>query len=113
MEIKTLPLEGPEADPVELCARVRAICRDGPGEVVCDATALTTPTLRTVNALARAALTARGLGVSFRVRASPALHGLLDLVGLGEPLGQPLREAEQREPPRRVQEGVEPDDPPV
>ena len=71
---------------VELCARVSAICRDGPGEVVCDATALTAPTLGTVHALARAALTARRLGVPFRVRPSPALHGLLALVGLGEPL---------------------------
>ncbi|MFG2295025.1 hypothetical protein [Streptomyces sp. NPDC048603] len=121
MEIRILALEGPEADPVELCARVRAICRDGPGEVVCDATALTAPTLGAVNALARAALTARRLGVPFRVRASPALQALLDLVGLGEPLGQPLqqplrqplRQAEQREPAGRVQEGVEPDDPPA
>ncbi|QES52537.1 hypothetical protein DEJ50_20230 [Streptomyces venezuelae] len=109
VEIRILALEGPEVDPVELCARVRAICRDGPGEVVCDATALTAPTLGAVNAVARAALTARRLGVPFRVRASPALHALLDLVGLG----QPLREPEQREPPGRVQEGVEPDDPAV
>lgn len=104
-----MALEGPEPDVAELCARVRVLCRDGPDSVVCDATAVTAPTLATVQALARAALTARRLGVPLRVRAAPALRALLHLVGLVELLGEP----EEREPPGGVEEGVEPDDLPV
>lgn len=104
-----MALEGPEPDAAELCAHVSALCRDGPGGVVCDATGVTAPTLRTVQALARAALTARRLGVPLRVRAAPPLHALLHLVGLVELLGEP----EEREPPGGVEEGVEPDDLPV
>lgn len=110
VETRTLTLEGPEPDTDELCARVRALCRDGPDGVVCEATGSVAPTLATVQALARAALTARRLGVPLRVTgAGPALRALLDLVGLVELLGQ----AEEREPPGGVQEGVEPDDLPV
>ncbi|CAM5558246.1 hypothetical protein SAVIM338S_04592 [Streptomyces avidinii] len=111
MEIRTLTLEGPEPDTAELCARVLALCRDGPGGVVvCDVSAVAAPTLATVQALARAALTARRPGVPFRVTgAGPALRALLDLVGLVELLGEP----EEREPPGGVEEGVEPDDLPV
>ncbi|MER5931589.1 hypothetical protein [Streptomyces sp. NPDC002054] len=113
MDIRTLALQGREPDAAELCARVSDLCRDGPALLVCDATAVTRPTLATAHALARAALTARRLGVPFRVRAAPPLRGLLDLVGLRQPLAEPLRQSEQREPPGRVQEGVEPDDPAV
>ncbi|WP_443065970.1 hypothetical protein [Streptomyces sp. NBC_00503] len=77
---------------------------------MCDVSAVAAPTLSTVQALARAALTARRLGVPFRITgAVPALRALLHLVGLVELLG----EAEEREPPGGVQEGVEPDDLPV
>lgn len=110
MEIRTLALEGPEPDTAELCARVRALCRDGPHGVVCDVGAVASPTLATVQALARAALTARRLGIPFRVTgAPPPLRALLHLVGLVELLGEP----EEREPPGGVEEGVEPDDLPV
>ncbi|MFJ7270208.1 STAS domain-containing protein [Streptomyces sp. NPDC099050] len=107
METRTLALEGPEPDTVELCARVRTLCRDGPDAVVCDVRAVAAPTLATVQALARAALTARRLGIPLRVTgAGPALRALLHLVGLVELLGEP----EEREPPGGVEEGVEPDD---
>lgn len=105
---RTLTLEGSEPDTAELCARVRELCGDGPVGVVCEASGVAAPTLATVQALARAAVTARRLGVPFRVRAAPPLRGLLHLVGLVELLGEP----EQREPPGGVQEGVQPDDPP-
>ncbi|MEV8534951.1 hypothetical protein [Streptomyces sp. NPDC051211] len=121
METRTLALDGPEPDIADLSARVRALCRDGPGELVCDARAVTEPTLATVDALARAALTARRHGTPFRVladgrlRALLTLAGLTGLTGLTGPagLGEPLRESEQREPPGRVQEGVQADDPAV
>lgn len=104
MEIRTLALEGPEPDAAELCARVRALCRDGPDVVVCDVRAVVPPTLATVQALARAALTARRLGVSLRVTgAPPPLRALLHLVGLVELLGEP----EEREPAGGVEEGVQ------
>ncbi|MGW0362143.1 STAS domain-containing protein [Streptomyces sp. NPDC002990] len=109
MEIRTVALEGQEPDTAELCARVRELCRDGPDWMVCDVSGVVAPTLATVQALARAALTARRLGVRFEVRAAPPLRGLLELVGLGET----LREAEEREPPLGVQEGVEAGDPAV
>lgn len=109
MEIRTLGLRGPEPDTDELCAHVRELCGDGPEAVVCDARGVAAPTLVTVQALARAALTARRLGVPFRVRAAPSLRALLDLVGLVQLLGEP----EEREPAGGVEEGVEPDDLPV
>ncbi|MEU3727050.1 STAS domain-containing protein [Streptomyces sp. NPDC031705] len=108
MEIRTLALEGPEPDVPALCARVREASRHGP--VTCDAGGVTEPTLATVDALARMALAARRHGAPFGVTgAAPPLRALLHLAGLGELLRQP----EQREPPRRVQEGVQPDDPPL
>ncbi|RST06300.1 STAS domain-containing protein [Streptomyces sp. WAC07149] len=107
----TLALEGPHPDVPALRARVRQACRDAPGQPVsCDARRVTAPTLATVEALARMALTAKRHGAPFTVTgAAPRLQALLHLVGLGELLRQP----EQREPPRRVQEGVQPDDPPL
>ncbi|MDK9497341.1 STAS domain-containing protein [Streptomyces katrae] len=109
---RTLALEGPRPDVPALCARLRELCRAGPGRpVTCDARAAAEPpTLATVDALARMALTAKRHGAPFTVTgAAPRLQALLHLVGLGELLRQP----EQREPPRRVQEGVQPDDPPL
>ncbi len=105
-----MALEGPEPDTVELCTRVRTLCRDGPDAVVCDVRAVATPTLATVQALARAALTARLLDIPFRVTgAAPPLRALLHLVGLVELLGEP----EEREPPGGVEEGIEPGDLPL
>ncbi|MFJ1973360.1 STAS domain-containing protein [Streptomyces sp. NPDC087903] len=99
--------------------RVTGLCEDlrtlleatGAGVVVCDAGGLGPPGLGTVELLARLQLTARRAGVRLRLRdPDPALHALLDLVGLRfEMEGQP----EQREPPLRVEEEVEPGEPAV
>ncbi|MGC2999464.1 STAS domain-containing protein [Streptomyces sp. G35A] len=93
------------------CDAVRALL-DGGGAgrvVVCDVGGLGPPGLAAVNLLARLQLTARRAGGRIRLRdPSPALHALLDLVGLRfEVEGQP----EQREPPLGVEEAVEPGDP--
>ncbi|MYV75284.1 STAS domain-containing protein [Streptomyces sp. SID1046] len=105
-----LPGPGPAApqDAALLCARLARLYDGGAGAVVCDAAAVTAPGLGDVQVLARLRLAARGRPLRV-TGAAPALRALLDLVGLVELLG----EAEQREPPRGVQEGVEPDDPAV
>ncbi|PWE09100.1 hypothetical protein DD630_21440 [Streptomyces sp. BSE7F] len=95
------------------CEALRALL-DGGGRgrvVVCDVAGLGPPGLAAVNLLARLQLTARRAGGRIRLRdPSPALCALLDLVGLRfETEGQ----SEQREPPLRVQEAVEPGDPAV
>ncbi|MFI8386328.1 STAS domain-containing protein [Streptomyces sp. NPDC085540] len=109
MKIRRLVLPGPgPADPQDtalLRARLARLYEDGARAVECDARAVTAPGLGTVEVLARLRLTARGRPLRV-TGAAPALRALLDLVGLVELLG----EAEQREPPRGVQEGVEPDD---
>ncbi|MEV7992871.1 STAS domain-containing protein [Streptomyces sp. NPDC086077] len=95
-----------------LCDDVRALLEDtGAPVVVCDVGAIGPPGLGTVDLLARLALTAKRAGSGIRLRdPDPALHALLDLVGLRfEVEGQP----EQREPPLGVQEAVEPGDPSV
>ncbi|WP_454332678.1 STAS domain-containing protein [Streptomyces glaucescens] len=95
-----------------LCEDVRVLLEGGgPTVVVCDVGALGPPGLATVDLLARLQLTARRAGGRIRLRdPAPALHALLDLVGLRfEVEGQP----EQREPPLGVQEAVEPGDPAV
>jgi len=81
----------------------------GADVVVCDVAGLGPPGLTTVDLLARLELTARRAGGRIRLRApDPALQALLALVGLRfEVEGQP----EQREPPLRVEEAVEPGDP--
>ncbi|MFF7855355.1 STAS domain-containing protein [Streptomyces sp. NPDC007904] len=93
------------------CDAVRALLDGGGagGVVVCDVGGLGPPGLAAVNLLARLQLTARRAGGRIRLRdPSPALHALLDLVGLRfEVEGQP----EQREPPLGVEEAVEPGDP--
>ncbi|MET9957581.1 STAS domain-containing protein [Streptomyces sp. NPDC006326] len=108
-----LTVPGPVLLPGEAAAlreRIGVLARDGPREVLCDVSALTRPGLGTVDALARLALAARRHGIRLRLTgATPGLRGLLDLVGLVELLG----EAEEGEPAGGVQEGVEPDDPPL
>ncbi|WP_411148264.1 STAS domain-containing protein [Streptomyces sp. A30] len=95
-----------------LCDDVRALLKtSGERTVVCDVGGLGPPGLGTVDLLARLELTARRAGGRIRLRdPAPALHALLDLVGLRfETEGQP----EQREPALGVEEAVEPGDPPV
>ncbi|MGR4883138.1 STAS domain-containing protein [Streptomyces sp. LARHCF249] len=110
METTRLVLPGPcptEQHAAGLCARLSRLYEDGAARVECDAGAVTAPGLAAVEVLARLRLTARGYGRGFAVTgAGPALRALLDLVGLAELLG----EAEEGEPARGVQEGVEPDD---
>ncbi|WP_424212139.1 hypothetical protein ACN20G_08545 [Streptomyces sp. BI20] len=62
-----------------------------PGAVLlCDARAVTAPTLRTVDTLARLALAARRAGLPLRLTGVPApLRGLLVLTGLAATLGLP------------------------
>ncbi|MFD5411683.1 STAS domain-containing protein [Streptomyces nojiriensis] len=107
--MRRLVVPGPTptaADGARLCARLVRLYEGGATAVECDAGAVTAPDLAAVEALARLRLTARGHGGFTVTGADPALRALLDLVGLVELLG----EAEQREPPCGVQEGVEPDD---
>ncbi|GHH12667.1 STAS domain-containing protein [Streptomyces lanatus] len=98
-----------------LCDAVTARLEAGSGGaarvVVCDVGGLGPPGLGVVDLLARLQLTARRAGGRIRLRdADPALHALLDLVGLRfEVEGQ----AEEREPALRVEEAVEPGDPAV
>ncbi|MFE7774110.1 STAS domain-containing protein [Streptomyces sp. NPDC057445] len=82
------------ADVPLLCAQLRARgdTDAGPGEVICDAAGLTVADLTAVDAIARLRLTARRLGRDLRLRnAGPELTGLLDLVGLGDEVGQGRR----------------------
>ncbi|MCX4527686.1 MULTISPECIES: STAS domain-containing protein [unclassified Streptomyces] len=108
MEITRLALPGPSPttqDADRLCARLSRLYEDGARTVVCDAAAVTAPGLGAVEVLARLRFAARGRPLHV-TGAGPALRALLDLVGLVELLGEP----EEGEPPRGVQEGVEPDD---
>lgn len=108
MEIMRLVLPGlglTAQETARLCARLALLYDSGASAVVCDAAAVTAPGLAAVEVLARLRLTAGAR--PFRITgAPPTLRALLDLVGLVELLG----EAEEREPPGGVQEGVEPDD---
>lgn len=81
------------------------------GVVVCDVAGLGPPGLGAVDLLARLQLAARRAGGRIRLRdPDPALHALLDLVGLRfEVEGQ----TEQREPALGVEEEVEPGEPAV
>ncbi|MES5816585.1 STAS domain-containing protein [Streptomyces sp. RG80] len=93
-----------------LCEDVRALLdATGAGAVVCDVAGLGPPGLGVVDLLARLQLAARRAGGRIRLRdPDPALHALLDLVGLRfEMEGEP----EQREPPLGVEEEVEPGEP--
>ncbi|MET7456732.1 STAS domain-containing protein [Streptomyces sp. NPDC005574] len=95
-----------------LCADLRVLVEvTGAGVVVCDAGGLGPPGLAAVDLLARLQLTARRAGVRLRLRdPDPALPALLDLVGLRF---ETERQPEQREPPLRVEEEVEPGEPAV
>ncbi|MFJ7587370.1 STAS domain-containing protein [Streptomyces sp. NPDC097617] len=108
MEIQRLVLPGPAPtvhDAARLCACLARLYENGARAVECDARAVIAPGLGAVEVLARLRLTAGGRRLRV-TGAAPALRALLGLVGLVELLG----EAEQREPPGGVQEGVEPDD---
>ncbi|MCT9076242.1 STAS domain-containing protein [Streptomyces fulvoviolaceus] len=95
-----------------LCDDVRArLEATGAGVLVCDVAGLGPPGIGAVDLLARLQLAARRAGGRIRLRdPDPALPALLDLVGLRfEMEGQ----AEEREPPLRVEEEVEPGEPAV
>jgi hypothetical protein len=73
--------------------------------IVCDASALDAD-LASVDSLARLQLAAKRLGLEFTLRRAPVeLRALLTLIGLAEALGvEPVRQPEQGEHPRGVQE---------
>jgi ABC-type transporter Mla MlaB component len=98
-----------------LCDDVRALLdATGAGVVDCDVAGLGPPGLGTVDLLARLQLAARRAGGRIRLRdPAPALHALLDLVGLRFDSVEMEREPEQREPALGVEEAVEPGDPAV
>ncbi|WP_244181705.1 MULTISPECIES: STAS domain-containing protein [Streptomyces] len=93
-----------------LCDEARArLAATGARVLVCDVGGLGPPGLGAVDLLARLQLAARRAGGRIRLRdADPALHALLDLVGLRFEVEG---EAEQREPALGVEEAVEPGDP--
>ncbi|MFJ7148786.1 STAS domain-containing protein [Streptomyces sp. NPDC100445] len=95
-----------------LCSDVRALLADGGGgHVVCDVGGLGPPGLAAVDLLARLELAARRAGGRISLRgAAPALHALLDLVGLRF---QVEGQSEQGEPAPGVEEAVETGDPAV
>ncbi|WP_116130572.1 STAS domain-containing protein [Streptomyces sp. Ag109_G2-15] len=95
-----------------LCDDVRELLEaTGAAVVVCDVGGLGPPGLGTVELLARLELAARRAGGRIRLRdPDPALHALLDLVGLRF---QMEGQAEEREPPLGVEEEVEPGQPAV
>lgn len=117
-----LVLRGP-IDPGEvqdLCDRARALLVSCAGDVVdCDVGAIVDPDAVTVDALARLQVTALRVGRRIRFRrACGELQELLVLMGLGEvlPCGpgsglEPIREPEQGEQARGVQEEADPGDP--
>lgn len=109
-----LVLRGPVArDEVPgLCDDLRVLLEaSGAPVVVCDVGGLGPPGLGAVDLLARLALTARRAGGRIRLRdADPALHALLDLVGLRF---QVEGQVEEREPALGVEEAVETGDPAV
>lgn len=93
----------------------------GARRVTCDVTRLTAPDVDTVDALAQLSLEVRERRRTVRFTHAPEpLRELVDLMGLQEvlPLGvpsvvEPGRQAEQREQPLGVEEGVQPDDAPA
>ena len=90
-----------------LCEDVRALLEStGAAVVVVDVAAIGPPGLGAVDLLARLELAARRAAGRIRLRdPAPSLHALLDLVGLRFEVEW---QAEQREPPLRVEEEVEP-----
>ncbi|MBY8872338.1 STAS domain-containing protein [Micromonospora sp. PLK6-60] len=102
------------ADIPALCADLAEVLRDrGPGVVVCDVTAVACPDVVTVEALARLLLTARRHGWRLVVGSGGGgLRELIDLLGLADALGEPVRQPEQRKQPVGVEEAVDARDPP-
>jgi ABC-type transporter Mla MlaB component len=102
-----------------LCERFRSALEDGDGELVlCDVAAIRRPDAVTLEALARLQLTARRSGRRVRIRHAcmelrdlMALAGLLEVVPCAELALEAGRQAEQREPPRGVEEEGDPPDP--
>ncbi|MGW5457297.1 STAS domain-containing protein [Streptomyces sp. NPDC003996] len=113
-EPAVLVLPGPVTrdEVAALCAQVqKLLAGGGPRIVVCDVAGLGPPGLAAVDLLARLELAARRAGGRIRLRdPDPALHALLDLVGLRF---QVEGEAEEREPALGVEEAVETGDPAV
>lgn len=107
-----------DADRRAMCGSLRAALeRRTVTTVICEGDGLTDPDLGTVDLLARLRLVARQFGHELQIEgASDELRGLVALTGLDEVLllersgGEPGRQAEQREEPRGVEEGVQPDD---
>jgi hypothetical protein len=101
-----------------LCERVRGLLQGGTRLIICDVGGLA-PDAATIDALARAQLTARRLGGRIRLRnACVELRELVALAGLSDilPVGAPLRleprgKAEEGEQARGVQEEADADDP--
>jgi ABC-type transporter Mla MlaB component len=103
------------AEVVAACARLRALAQERTVETVaCDVSALAAE-VAAIEALARLALHARRSGCSLRLRrASPQVRELVELCGLSDALSvECQRQAEEREEPLGVQEGVESGDAPV
>lgn len=130
IERETLIVPGPAPGPGDapaLCARLQEmLCRDGPGDVRCDVSAVTEPGLGAVDVLARLVLTARRHGARLRLTGTGArlrlliglagLGGLVDGIGdaIGDGLGgEAVGEPEHREPPVRVEERIQSDDLPA
>jgi hypothetical protein len=82
--------------------------------IICDVSALA-PDAGSVDALARLELLAKREGVALRLcKASPELHELLRLCGLGDVLRvEVVRQPEEREERVRVEEERQLGDPPV
>ncbi|MFD4263216.1 STAS domain-containing protein [Streptomyces sp. NPDC058534] len=107
--VLVLPGSVSRGETPRLCDEARALLEaTRAGVIVCDVGGLGSPGLAVVDLLARLELTARRAGGRIRLRdPDPALHALLDLVGLRfETEGQ----VEEREPPLGVEEAVEPGD---
>ncbi|MGH9213688.1 MAG: STAS domain-containing protein [Acidimicrobiales bacterium] len=104
-----------------LCERGRTwLEQSGATVIVCDVGAIPDPDGVTLEALTRVALTVRRAGRQIRLRhASRRLQDLLSLVGLREVLpleasGVELEgQAEEREHALRIEEVMEPGDPPA
>ena len=107
------PLAGGDTAP--LCEHLREVLATTRAAIViCDVGGLEAD-IATVNALARLQLTARRLGRRIELRGgTPELAQLLGFVGLADVLGLggPLRQPEEREEPRRVEERVDRGDAP-
>jgi ABC-type transporter Mla MlaB component len=122
--LSVLALRGPveRADLHGIRGRVALLLAAGvTGPLVVDVAALAAPDAAAIEALVCAQLSARRCGSDVLLRhPSRELLDLLAFAGLetvlrceDELLGRRRRKAEQREQPGRVEEGVEPGDPPA